>query len=671
MVSIAVTCVLLAGLQVESASAPSGSTSSAVEPGNAKPIEVVRGHVASYPRVIQGRISSGNGKPVAGALIEWGPVYPDDAPREKTNTADNGSYRLEVSHAGRHYKLGISAPGFCPSSRWELAPGPISAPTELDIQLQPETTIEVTIVGKSGDPIPFLTVLPMTPESGFHSSFSMVSQPQPIPGHDMPTRCDEWGVCQLKQLLPAPPALQVRVLGDTDARAEFKERQNNEGWLSLQIRLDDKWIHRHQITRKEYFRSKGRIRVEIPDHSNPIVHRKYDGTIYAQVVSPDGKPVTNYRVAVRGRPERFTVNDPDGRFEWGNTRDPNGNYELRFFAKGYAPFAETIVPRWTSRAEPRRIQLIPAPSAEFQFVDSQTQKPLAGIPVVTGVSARSGGDYVEWNDLKNYADGHHTFETVVHVVSDTDGRITVPEDSPLATLIIQTAGYGRKIVTPRQRPEPDKNGLIRIPLEPAATIHATRAANSRIAEQGDNVYLEFQSTDGFHHMFHSLRLDANGECLIDSLAPGKYWVGLMHSAGHSSAACWLKICELKAGQNLELPLGDMTGKITVSGRTTPFTHVSLGPKPQLPVAGANPGEITVIATISDIDGYFEINGLHPGTYDVEQNRLNGIGHSMAFFLGSALKGPKELALAVDTHIDYIAGTVEPPESAVEASKSDK
>ena len=100
MVSIAVACVLL-GLQVESASASSGSASNAAEPGNAKPIEVVRGHVASYPRVIQGRISSGNGKPVADALIEWGPVYPDDAPREKTNTADDGSYRLEVSHTGQ------------------------------------------------------------------------------------------------------------------------------------------------------------------------------------------------------------------------------------------------------------------------------------------------------------------------------------------------------------------------------------------------------------------------------------------------------------------------------------------------------------------------------------------------------------------------------------------
>lgn len=135
--------------------------------------------------------------------------------------------------------------------------------------------------------------------------------------------------------------------------------------------------------------------------------------------------------------------------------------------------------------------------------------------------------------------------------------------------------------------------------------------------------------------------------------------------------CWGKSVELKAGQNLELPLGEMTGAITVSGRTTPFTDVSLRPKPHLPDAGANPGEIAVIATISDIDGYFEINGLHAGTYDVEQNRLSGIGHSMAFFLGRALKGPKELLLRIDTHIDYIAGTIEPPESAVEAPKSDR
>ena len=660
----AVCFLLLTGIQIETVQ-PAGTSDEVA------PIEVRPGHVASYPRVIMGRISDVEGQPVAGALVEWGPDRALDAARESTVSADDGTYRLELNHAGGFYKLGISAAGFCPTSRRGLIPGPRSAPTELNLPLQPETTIEVTIVGESGVPIPCLKVTPMTPQFGFNSSFSMVQQTESLPGHDEPIRCSQKGVCQLHQLFPPPPALQVRADGDTDAQAEFKERQNAEGWLSLRIQLEGNEIHRHQITRTEYFQSDGKFRIVIPDHSNPLIRKTHNGTIYAQVVDANGKPVSQYHVAVRYRAEPFLVNDPEGRFAWGHTRNPDDDYELRIFAKGYAPFLERIVPKDTSRAAPRRIKLQPAPSAEFQLLDQQTQKPLANIPVVAGVSKESGWNYVEWNSLSSYADGHHGLETVLHVVSDADGRMTIPEGREPVTFIILTAGYGRRVITPALRPDPDENGLIRILLDPAATIHATRAANSRIAQQGDRIYLEMQSTDGFRHMYHSPKLDENGECLIDSLAPGKYFVGLMHSAGFSSTACWLKTIELKAGQKVELPLGEMTGDLTVSGRTTPFTDVSLRPKPNLPAVEANQAGIMVIATVSDIDGYFELSGLHPGIYDVEQGRLNGTGRTMRAFLEPKLKGPAELFLATDTFIDFILGTVEPPEPSVKSPEPGK
>ena len=73
----------------------------------------------------------------------------------------------------------------------------------------------------------------------------------------------------------------------------------------------------------------------------------------------------------------------------------------------------------------------------------------------------------------------------------------------------------------------------------------------------------------------------------------------------------------------------------------------------------------MVATISDIDGYFELNGLQSGIYDIERGRLNNAGHGFRAHLGPTLKGPAELFLVVDTHIDYVAGTVDPPESAVE------
>lgn len=635
-------------------------------------IEIKRGHIASWPRVITGRITDADGKPVAGALIEWGLEYPRDAPRESTVTADDGTYRLEVQKAGRTYKLGISATGFCPTWRQQLFSGPGSAPTELSITLKPEVIMNIAVVGESGAAIPGLSILPMTPQSGFNSSFSSVQQPEPIPGHDKPVPCNNLGVCHLHQLLPAPEPLKEKANGDTEAQSEYIEQFNQEGWLSLRITAGTEWVHEHQISRKEFFESSGIVKVTVPDYRNPLSKQNYNGTIYAQVVDADGIPVKNYQVTVRHRAEPLIVNDSEGRFEWGKMRDPDNSYEFRIFATGFAPFLERIVPKETSQANPRRMVLMPKKSAEFQFLDQQTQKPIARVPVVTGVSKTSGWNYVEWNDLKNYAEGHHGLETVLHLVADSEGRITVPEGQDPSTLIVLMAGYGRRVITPAQRPEPDDSGLTGIQLEPAATIHATRAPNSRISQQGDdNVYLDFRSSDGFDNMFHSLRLNENGECFIDSLAPGKYQVGLMHSDGAASTACWLKSINLKAGQHVELPLGEMTGTLTVSGRTTPFTDVSLRPKPNLTGVEVNQTDIGVVATISDIDGYFELNGLHSGIYAIEQGRLSNAGRGFGSHLGPSQKGPAELFLAVDTHIDYISGTVDPPESAVETPRPGK
>ena len=123
--------LLLASSQIAVASAadpPSVENKTA----EAKPIEVQRGHVPSYPRVITGKITDANGKPVTGTLIEWGPDYPHDAPRESSRSGDDGTYRLEAKKAGGRYKLGISAAGFAPQTIAGMISGPRSAPTEFN-----------------------------------------------------------------------------------------------------------------------------------------------------------------------------------------------------------------------------------------------------------------------------------------------------------------------------------------------------------------------------------------------------------------------------------------------------------------------------------------------------------------------------------------------------------
>ncbi len=627
-------------------------------PGGRPLSQIKRGHVAAFPRCFTGKITDAAGKPISNARIEWGPEYPQDAPRESTVTTSDGSFRFEVMKAGGRFKLGVSASGYCPQWRDDVLPGPTTAPTELQFQLLLETRIEVTIVGESGSPIPSLSVLPMTPQSGFNSSFSSVKQQEKIPGHDQPSLCNADGVCELRQLLPTPEPLLETKTDDAVAQKEYVERFNQDGWLSLKITEGTEWVHEYQISRTGYFDSKGRVKITVPNYRNPLTRRTYDGRIFAQVLDPDGQPVPQYQVTLRHHAEPVTMSDASGRFQWGKTLDPDRDYQLRVFAKGFAPHIESIVPKETSQAAPRRIELTPNKSTEFQLIDRQTQKPIANVPVLTGVSKKSGWNYVEWNDFKSYADGYHSLENVLHLVTDSDGRITLPEGLEQSTLFILAAGYGRLAIAPKRRPDPDEKGLVRIQLEPAATILAIRDPNSRFREPDEQLYLHLETSDDFEHMFHSLRGE-EGKWFVDSLAPGTYQVGVTHSIGGASTACWLKTMTLKAGQHVDLLLSEMTGKLTLSGRTTPFTDVSLSPKRDPKGVGDLKNDVTVIATISDVDGYFELNGLHPGFYDVRQG---GLLYSMreSRFAARALKGLSEIALEIDLHIDYLDGTIELP-----------
>ncbi|GDY08066.1 hypothetical protein LBMAG52_15520 [Planctomycetia bacterium] len=637
-----------------------------------QPIEIKRGHVASYPRVIIGKITDASDKPVSGALIEWGPDYPHDASREVTHSGEDGTYRLEAKKAGGRFKLGISAAGCSPRWQTGLAPGPRSAPTELNFKLPLETTIGVLIVDEMDLPIPNLEVLPMTPTSGFNSSFSSVQQPEPIPGHNKPIPCDAQGVYRLRQLPPAPNPLTAKVDGDNQAVAEHKERFNQVGWLSLHITQDGKWVHEHQISRKEFFDSQGIVRVVVPNDRNPLAPKITNGTIFGEVVDSTGLPVKEYHVTLRYRTKSLAVNDPEGgRFQWDKTLNPESTYEVRIFTKGFAPATRRITPRTTNQAKPERIELTPHKSGEFLLLDAQTHKPLPNISVVTGISKRSGWNYVEWNDLKNYADGHHSLENVLRVTSNTDGRITVPEGDEPATLIILASGYARMVVAPLLRPAPNDAGLIPIPLQPAASIHGVAVPSSRLSQQADGLSLHFVSTDRFDHMLHGLKRDAKGECLIDSLAAGDYFVTLMHSEGNTSTSCWTKKIALKAGEQLKVPLGELTGMLTLSGSTALFTQVRLTRKQSLTGLDVDPAkdadDVTRVATISDVDGYFELDHVQPGSYQIE---LGGLGHSHRIrFAGG--KGPTEILLSKDTHIDYVTGKVTPPEAAVDSPAKKK
>lgn len=630
------------------------------EPGQSATVEIYRGHVPSYPRVIAGKITDSDGRPISGALIEWGPDYPHDAARETVRSDENGMFRLEARMAGKRYKLGVSAPGFAPYRLSDFIPGPVSAPTEINLNLSPETILQIEFVGEDGLPVPSLEVLPMTPKSGFNSSFSMVRPPGPIPGHDQATRCDDLGICLLKQLPVAPEPPSAQPDQDKSGKEKTFDRLNLNGWLHLRISENGKWLYEHQISCEEMIECRGKLRIVIPNDRNPLVRRLYDGVIFGQVVDADGHPIKEFHVVLRYRPESLAVSNPNGCFQLGQALDPKRDYEVRIFAKGFAPQVSRITPNETSQTKPWRIEMTPHDSADLQFVDARTLAPIPNVPVVAGNSNRTGRDYIEWNSLKDYADGYHSLENVLHIVSDREGRLTVPEGDVPVTLVILSPGYARTIVTPALRPDPDDAGLIRIPLAPAASIRGVAAPGAHIGGQPCDLSLSIMSTDHFDHMVQGLKQNEKGECLIDSLAAGEYLISLMHSQGNWSTACWSKKVTLGVGKQRTVALGEMSGTLTLSGRAFPFAHVRISRQASDLDREAIPpttGEgISSVATFADVDGYFEINHVEHGLYKIEVGDLD---RRLSRVHSQDSNGPKQLRLTMDTHVDFMRGTVTP------------
>ncbi len=634
-------------------------------------IEVKPGHKPEFPRVIKGTITDAKGKSVAGAVVSWGRLYNNEAVQETVTTGDDGIYMIETNNVGAEHGLSVVADGFCLSMAFIRSPGPSSKPTVQNLQLEEERTIEVKIVDEAGEPITGVEVKPKTPQTGFHSSSSMVQYPKPLAGHKEPTHVNGNGICRLRGLLPAPEELSVAEEGDSEAKKEARSSFNSQGWLSLEITSNGKWVCQHQISKEEYFESLGRFTIVVPDHQNPNLRRAQKGSIYGQVVDSDGNLVQNYSFTVRYKPEPISVKDSDGRFQWGETLDPEHAYEIRIFAAGYVPQVAQIVPDETREKRPCVIELERKPSTLFQFVDEQTSQPVPNAKVLTGVAKTKHRNYIEWSSFDKYCDGYHGLESVLHLTSDEKGRFTLPEGPSPSTLIILSPGYSRTVIMPHRRPQPDDDGTVRISLSKGGSIEAVRAAGSRIAQASDQVTISFESKDGFDHMYFGQDFDDTGKIRYESLAPGRYRVTLMQREANSSVPSWSTLVDIEPGKKALVDVGKMTGSLKLTGRTAPLMRVQLmmALKQPLQVAGFPltpedhiPEDHKSFGTVSDVDGYFEFLGLHPAQYEIEYGHHFQSGWMFGIMYG--IKSPKSIVLTEETHLDAIAGVVTPPTAAV-------
>ncbi|MEZ5943484.1 MAG: hypothetical protein R3C18_18980 [Planctomycetaceae bacterium] len=599
-------------------------------------------HTPEFPRVLEGRVINEADEPVVGAVLKWGPRYLWNRPKLiEAQTDDNGEFRVETDYVGPEFTLQIAAKGYCSTWRHAIVPGPKSQPSQLEIELSKDNPLTVHVVDENGKGVPGLRVVPMTPSNGVFSSFSVPSTPEQIPGHDVPVVTDENGACRLEQLIPGPGPLNS--IDQEEQRAKF----NNSGWLRLDFRQGDTVVHNHQISRIEYHASHGDVTVVIPNRALQRSDDESKSTLHLRVVDTDGNPIPAYQATLRHLAQTWPVDSPDGRLAIENLR-ASYRCQIRAFAVGYAPHSEYGVANQTSENSPVVITLQPHEPLVVRLVDAKTQAPVANVKVLTGVYRRKQRNYVDWSDFDEYADGHHSLEDVCRHTSDGNGLLQIPEGDQSASLIIYHPGFVRRVILPSDRPEPDAEGVIEIPLQHEAVLRCRIPKDSPFRQLTDYVSLSFQSPNGVDHMYEQIQVDDAGAFEIRSLEGGSYHVTLMHSEGNVAYSCWSRKIEIEPETVAELKPGRLTGNLVFAGRTEPFTRVALTP--------TNPQEMSHLAVVSDVDGYFRIDGLDRGEYKVAL----GVDRLGGRLLRTNPTAPAVIDLNGDMFIDYRPMAAETP-----------
>ena len=150
-------------------------------------------NTSTQARSISGRVTDTDGKPVAGALLEWGYLLDKPSRWQRTTTDAEGHYELKLHSYGVGYRLGVAAPG--KSAQWQLFYAPwnhvskepipnakAAPPEKIDFKLEPAHHINGVVVDEQGNPIRGVQVEAETSYGLDISSFWGPDWPTPLPG---------------------------------------------------------------------------------------------------------------------------------------------------------------------------------------------------------------------------------------------------------------------------------------------------------------------------------------------------------------------------------------------------------------------------------------------------------------------------------------------------------
>jgi len=313
-------------------------------------------------RHIEGRVTDTSGKPIAGALLEWG--YVNDRPEkwQRTTTDAEGCYRLDLREYGVDYRLGVSAPGKAPQWKVFVSTENIVHPPARDEDAIPPETVDFrlerghsipgVVVDEKKQPIAGVKIEARTYAANEFSSFYCPRGPMPIPGR-----------------------------GSTKITTDSAGRFAIDDLPAEAVNLNATAPHRHA--------NAGNYMV---DHEQRIVMSGSGraGIARGRVIDQQtGKPVREFRLMLRYDPKPRWFTTTDGRFTLEGDFTEGWGHMVYVYSKDYAPAKANIRVLPVGSDDQPTIVLSPGRPLLGQLVDTQRGIPLAHVPVMYAIPNRA------------------------------------------------------------------------------------------------------------------------------------------------------------------------------------------------------------------------------------------------------------------------------------------
>ena len=554
-------------------------------------------------RVFEGKVVDKEGKPIAGAAVEWGHFQSSLKHREVFRTDKDGRYRVETTRVGTDYRLGVSAPGFASHWKDRLIPKRADSPlNDINFELRaPAITLRGRVIDETGQPVVGVKIIAESPSWGFYSSFSNPMPQFPFPGEPFGVTDDE-GRFEIHDL----PTTMMR--SSSEAEAEGNKRRGPP--YVLRIRASEQNIG----VRRGYQKLDNELTVK---RNDLLVGDEARGELHAKVVDAEtGMPIKDFGVVARHRPKTHWFSDDAGEFRLDGQR-VGWRRQTFVYAKGYAPSIQYLIAKRPSE-EFTTIQLARRPSLEGIVVD-QDGSPIQGARILFGFAPEDpqSPNHGSWNSWEKLTDGYLGLETVQRITTDQTGTFwfgeqpseDVPKMKP--RMMVLAPGYQRLIVFAEEFEKvlgPD--GKLRISLSPESMLYVEVLVDGEFDSNTKIGVRPIKSRLSIFNGLESAKSDGQDGYLMKNLGAGRYLVSATARRGTAELVSSKQV-EVGAGETEQVAIEIQSGNHSLQGKAVPFARIHV--KLKEPTAESC---VVKASTDADADGRYSLKGLVAGTYEV-------------------------------------------------------